>query len=501
MLAFVINFGAKDTGCKKQVQSSFAAKVNADIITVDEFKNAYQSRMNSYQRLFAQGLPKQLLKQLKLKNQVLDSLIDERLLKQAAQAQHISAADEEIKNFLLEQKAFQKEGHFDFELYQRYLDYVGMSPHQFEEKLRADLATDKFRQLFEVGVQASEDELLREYTEEHDQVDLAFVEFLQNDLKPEEKPKTDEIVQFEKSNADDIKKRYERDASRFDEPKKLHARHILVKVQDSAPEAEQKKAKDKINQLEKSLKSGADFAELAKKESEDSSKEKGGDLGFFGPGMMVKPFEDAAYKLKVGEISPIVKSPFGYHLIKLEEIKDAKHQTLEQVSKILAEELLTEKIKKTRTQETAQKVLAQLKKGDKIDQLFSLEPTEQDKTKDPKSAKNELKTYYKTTGLFNQSSASIPKIGPLKELFKQAFTATQKDQVLDNVFEQNQKFIVAVVKDRQMINKEKFEQERDTFRKQVLSKKQFELVQQLIKKQKETAKIEKNETLIVEDEG
>jgi peptidyl-prolyl cis-trans isomerase C len=132
---------------------------------------------------------------------------------------------------------------------------------------------------------------------------------------------------------------YESNPEQFMAPEQVRARHILVKVEPGADEAIRGEAKAKIDSLLVQAKGGADFAELARKHSEGPSGPKGGDLGFFSRSQMVKPFEEAAFALKAGEISGVVQTVYGYHIIKVEERKEpqtiAEREVKEQVREFL----------------------------------------------------------------------------------------------------------------------------------------------------------------------
>ncbi len=155
---------------------------------------------------------------------------------------------------------------------------------------------------------------------------------------------------------------YEKHKDEFTTPKEVRARHILVKTQEQA---------EKIYQ---ELKKGADFAQLAKKYSMDkASAQKGGELGFFTKGDMVKPFSDAAFALKPGEISKPVKTPFGYHIIQVEEVKPPRQKSFKEVKEEIKKQLLQEK-----QQAAFDKLVAQVKKHwkvethpERLDQIFS----------------------------------------------------------------------------------------------------------------------------------
>jgi len=107
-------------------------------------------------------------------------------------------------------------------------------------------------------------------------------------------------------------------------PEAVRARHILIKLAPDADEATRQSAREKLDAILTEARQGADFASLAREYSEDVSAEQGGDLGYFGRGQMVKPFEDAAYALRPGQISEIVETPYGLHLIRLEDYREAQ---------------------------------------------------------------------------------------------------------------------------------------------------------------------------------
>jgi peptidyl-prolyl cis-trans isomerase C len=127
------------------------------------------------------------------------------------------------------------------------------------------------------------------------------------------------------------KQEYERHKDKLDVPEKISASHILIKVANDAKDEDKQKAKEKIETLRQRVLAGEDFAKLARDNSEDGSAPAGGDLGYFGRGEMVKPFEDAAFGLEIGQISPVVETEFGYHIVKLSDRTPAHKLSYEEV--------------------------------------------------------------------------------------------------------------------------------------------------------------------------
>ncbi len=145
---------------------------------------------------------------------------------------------------------------------------------------------------------------------------------------------------------DDMKLYYDGHKDEFKTPETVRARHILVRVETSASESDKKKAKEKAEDILKKIESGEDFVKLASEMSDDpGSKSKGGDLGFFSRGRMIKPFEDAAFSLKPGEVSDVIETQFGYHIIKVEEKKDEAIETFDAVKERINQKLLQDQIK------------------------------------------------------------------------------------------------------------------------------------------------------------
>ena len=148
----------------------------------------------------------------------------------------------------------------------------------------------------------------------------------------------------------------------FKTPEQVKASHILVKLDENANESDQTKAQTEIKDIQKQLKDGKVFSDLAREHSDCPSKEKGGDLGFFGRGQMVGPFEDAAFSLKVGETSDIVKTKFGYHLIKVTE-----KQSGGTVSYADSKEKIMNHLKREKVNENTSAYIEKLKQNAKIE--------------------------------------------------------------------------------------------------------------------------------------
>ena len=166
-----------------------------------------------------------------------------------------------------------------------------------------------------------------------------------------------EVAQKVMISDEESKTYYDTHPQSFVQPEQVRASHILIKVDADATEAQKTEARKKITAIQQKLKKGEDFASLAENYSEDTTSKKGGDLGYFGRGQMVEPFEEAAFRLKPNEISDIVETQYGYHLIKVvdkkpeakltyAEVKDRLDQYLKQQKLQSAEKLYIDNLRK-----------------------------------------------------------------------------------------------------------------------------------------------------------
>jgi peptidyl-prolyl cis-trans isomerase C len=163
---------------------------------------------------------------------------------------------------------------------------------------------------------------------------------------------------------DELKEYYEKNPLFFKQPEMVKASHILIKLDPKANEVQKKEAMEKIEDIKKQVDEGKDFSELAETYSEGPSKTTGGDLGFFPRGKMVKPFEDAAFSLKPGEVSPIVETRFGYHIIKVFEVQEEGVLSLDEAEPKIRKALTLEK-----TRVMVEKKLEELKKQAEIEKF------------------------------------------------------------------------------------------------------------------------------------
>ena len=339
------------------------AKVSGHPITQMELDNSLRERVERARRQMP-GIDAKLFETPEMRRMALDALIRERVLSVAADKLHLTPTDERVRTLFKNDPQFAQLRDPDGFANPAVIAALGMSSEAFAQRLREDIsarqvlqgltgsagapaaaasaALDAMYQQREVQVQRFDaKDYLAKVTPTDAEIEAFYkdpvhaaqfraaeessVEVLVLDLEALKKTVT--------VSEDELRKYYTENEKRFTAPEERRASHILIKADKDAPKAEREKAKAKAEALLAEVKKDASkFAEIAKKNSEDEgSAEKGGDLDFFGRGAMVKPFEDAAYGLKPDEISGVVESDFGYHVIQLKAVRGGEKKSYESV--------------------------------------------------------------------------------------------------------------------------------------------------------------------------
>ena len=370
-LVFVF-FGIGSFGDDSQVQ--IVAMVDDELITLQEFQRAYRNVESNYREIYKERFTSELVQQLNLRQQTLDQLIDAKLLAKEARRIGFSASDEDVRQEISSSPAFQGYGSFSPDLYRRLLRYLRMTPQEFEEQQRDQLVIERFQKFIDGSVRATDYEVEELFRFEQEQVNLSFLKISSVDLVDRVTVNEQQVSDFYTSNKEsfripervrlryityapedfeaavsvseeDVRDFYEtRKDDRFTEEKQVQARHILFSVADSASDESRADTRSTATGILERARGGEDFAALAEEYSQDTgTASKGGDLGFFGRGRMVKPFEEAAFDMAVGQLSGLVETPFGFHIIKVEAIQPEHIKPLEEVADEVAEELREQK--------------------------------------------------------------------------------------------------------------------------------------------------------------
>jgi peptidyl-prolyl cis-trans isomerase D len=351
ILSFVIGYTMLTAPADKRGAQGgdIAARVNGNEISYEAFQSSYSNLYNLYQNIYQGNFDANLEKQLNLPRQAMQQLIEESLLIQQAEQLDLSVTQDELVESIAQYDAFKVDGKFNRDRYIEVLNYQRMNPEQFETMQKRQLLTQKVRTELQKGASVSDDDLQSAFHKQNDKVNLNYVWLTPALVESKVKVTEDGLKSFfeknienfripdkvslrylqfdptryeddvDVSNEEEQQRYYRQNLDQFEVKEQVKAAHILLSVPKDADTETVQKRRDLANELLKQLQGGADFTQLARTHSDDKSNAaQGGELGTFGRGTMVKEFEDAVFALRPGQLSNVIQTPFGFHIVKVE---------------------------------------------------------------------------------------------------------------------------------------------------------------------------------------
>ena len=368
----VIVFVFLGVGSMNATKNNEVAVVNDQPITFGEYQDAYKNLIKRMQQQFGNALNDDLVKALNIKQQAINSLIDQKIMDMEADKLKILVSDSELQDALLSIKAFQRNGAFDMDLYKRVLGQNGLNPETFEALQRRAIKNAKLQEMVLNGITVTDEEAKTWYTFNNTKMAIDYIK-VDPGTFTNVKPTEEEVNSKYKDNPDLYKSEpkrkalyivfspedhkdeaavtdeqaleyYEQNTARFTTAEQVEASHILIRVDADADEQTTAKAKEEADAVYDKAAKGEDFAQLAKTYSQGPTGPNGGYLGRFKKSSMVKPFGDAAFAMKAGEVSKPVKTQFGWHVIKVtdktpETVKSFEDAKVEIQDDLAAQEL------------------------------------------------------------------------------------------------------------------------------------------------------------------
>jgi peptidyl-prolyl cis-trans isomerase D len=435
VLAFIVFYIPEFLGRGNQPgsgSSDSVAVVAGQPVTVAEFRKAYNQQLQAYRGAYGGAMNEQLLRQLGIDRQILQQLIDERAAVAEAERLGLTATDAEVGERILRIPAFQENGQFIGET--RYRQILQMqnpplSVPEFEENVRRSVLLEKLRAAVTDWMTVSDAEVEREFRRRNEQVKLAVVALPVDKFREGLTASDQEIAAYFDSHKEefrigekrkvrffvvdvqklretavvtpqDVERAYNTGIEQYTTPEQVRASHILFKTEGKDEAAVRATAEKVLAEV----KAGGDFAVLAGKYSEDeASKGKGGDLDYFSRGQMVPEFDQVAFTLPPGQVSDLVKTQFGFHIIKVTEKKAATVRPIDEVRPQIADQLKWERAQAQLT-DLAARLQSEIKT-----------PADLDKA----AAQQGIKV--QESGFF-QRDEPITGIGPAPEAAAEAFT-------------------------------------------------------------------------------
>jgi len=424
----------------------YAARVNGETISYRQYDRALYYMEKNYEQLYRQPLSPQMAAAMGLNRQVLDSLVDQRLMLQQAQRLHLNATPEEVRKKILQIPTLNPQGKFvGDELYTRYvtgaLGY--QSPSEFEDELARDITLQKMESALSNSIVVSPKAAEAEYRRISESAKIRYVLFPAGRQAATISVAPAEVDQYYRANQSkyahgeqraikyllvdtsllrsqinpsesELRKRYDAAKEEYKRSASAHILHILIKVDPAATPQQDAAAKAKAGSLVKQLRAGADFAKLARENSGDpSSSSKGGDMGWVEQGTTVDPFDQAAFSAPLNTVpDPIRTKEFGYHIIKVLERRPAGYRPFEEVRPELAAQV-ADQMSKDQARDEITRVAAQIK------QRKPKLPSDFTSIAAGKVSSNDTQWFGKTD--------AIPGIGNNPTVSSWAFNAKQND--------------------------------------------------------------------------
>lgn len=345
------------------------ATVDGAEITERALDTQYQNVRSRLREQLGASYRPELFDDKAMRAQVLDQMIRESVLRQAAEDLRLRASDREIRAAIMTNTAFQKGGGFDKATYERMLELQGMIPLQYEDSLRQRIVGTQLSRAVVATELALDAELEESVRLDRQQRRVSYVQVPKSTFQNDEPLSDEEIAAYYESNPsqfqipervkvqylvldadtiapaqaageDELRARYDSEKQRFAEPERRRIRHILIGLEADADEEAEAEAKAGIVKIRERIVGGEDFAALASEVSQDpGSAGQGGDLGLIEQGLMDPAFDQAAFALEAGQLSDPIRSRFGYHLIEVTEIEGARQKTFDEVKDQLVAEV------------------------------------------------------------------------------------------------------------------------------------------------------------------
>ncbi|MCW8907523.1 MAG: SurA N-terminal domain-containing protein [Sedimenticola sp.] len=347
-----------------------AATVNGQEITQSEFEKGYRDFRQSLRQRLGENYRPEMIDEAKLRQEVLQLMIRNNLLTQKSEAMGLRVADELVRQVIASIPSFQAGGSFNQDAYERGVRLQGLTPAGFEEQMRRGMVSEQLSKAVTVsefttaseleslvrlrmqqrtfshlvipaarlleGIEVPEQAIVAEYEANPDRFmapERVKIEYLDLDLNG--------IAASLQADEETLRAYYNEHEDQYKTREQRRASHILIPVDEGSPEADVEQARAQIEDALQRVRSGEPFAGVAKELSQDpGSAEEGGDLGFFESGIMDPAFEEAVFGLAVGEISEPVRTPFGFHIIKLTEVREPAGKSFQEAREDVQEAYL-----------------------------------------------------------------------------------------------------------------------------------------------------------------
>ncbi|MFI5319564.1 MAG: peptidylprolyl isomerase [Myxococcota bacterium] len=407
---FVVYFGSQGaTNSGQSLASGVAIRLGDRAISTEDVKRALDAQVQQYRQALGEQFDERAALPF-LVNNAASMLLRDALLAHLGEEMGLSVSDEELRAFVGRQSwSRDAGGNYDAAQVKRVIEQSFRTEHAFARRLTDDLLAAKAERLIEASVAISDSEARDAIRYGREEVQLIVVRLDGTQPRAGLEVAEDAGKQLAAKDPERVRKAVEERRAELDTPEQVRARHILVSVSPTADAAAKAAARAKLEAAKKRIEAGEDFAAVAAEVSDDpGSKAGGGDLGFFKRGAMVAPFEDSAFALEPGKLSEIVETPFGFHLIRVEEKKAASELPYSEASARVAQDLARVDAAAAVARTEADAIAAAVKSGKSLED----------------AAREKGAQILRPAAFRRRADGFIPELGAAPELMSAAFSLT-----------------------------------------------------------------------------
>jgi peptidyl-prolyl cis-trans isomerase D len=514
IVTFTLFYGGTNLG---EPRATEIAEVNGELIGQREFAVHYEREVQRYRDLLKGSLTPEMVKGLNIKGNLIETLIQKKLVLQEARNLGLTLSDEDLAQHLATIPEFQIGGRFSKDHYLEVLRANRLLPAQFEEEQRDQLTIQQLYTIILDAVHLTDAEVRERYRIEQEKINLNYIKLAAGDFLSQIKLTDNDIQKYYDSNKESLKEplrvqveylAYPYDQftasvevsdkeieeyyqanlkTRFHKPKEVKVRYISIAIAPGADGEQKKAARARAEAVVTAARGGKDFAELAKSESNDPTAAKGGDVGWLAAGQVPQPMEKVLFSLAKGAVSDAIETPAGFQIFKVEDIRDERTPTLKEASAEVTKILKTEKAKR---------------------EAAKIVDREREKALSGSSF-NELaqagRASLKTTQLI-ASGEIVPEIGENQEFYKHAFALGSKET--SPIVEGKDAYYLLRLKQRREAAVPALDTVRDRIEKHLSESKAYELALQRgnnlldqLQKEKDIGKVAQANKVKVEETG
>jgi peptidyl-prolyl cis-trans isomerase D len=503
---FAVNFGPGSSGCMRNTQAPWAARINGQAVRQQEFAVGYGRQMDYMRRLAQQSgidFDNAMAERFGIRRKVMEQLVERHLLAQEAEKRGILVSDEDLLAYLRDQYGVKD---VTYDVYENWVTRTfETNVQKFEEDARGDVAARRMARIVNDAVDVGEAELKEQFAREHDRARMEYVRF---DVDPAHaaEPDAGAIAAALKDEGAALQAAYEADSFTYQTPLEVQVRQIVKKLPAKATPAEEEQARKALMDLAAQVTQGADFAALARAQSDDpTTRDKGGDMGLVRRGQLVTALDDAAFRLQKDALTDApIRTPEGLHLLQVTDIHAPKRQAFADVRTQVAKNVLQGRSADVAARTQAAAFLAGLNQGkawaaastvaDDLE-MAELPPLAGPGGRSLHKAAADKPTRH-TSSWVLRGQPNLGRIGVSKPMHDALFGLTAAAPVAQEAYKVGDAYYVMALKERETPDMQQFAAAKEELYEQAVDSKRARVLKEWLVFLRNEAKVEINTALI-----